>query len=51
MKKTDKEVEEYKKFMEEKVKGIRFSENNDCLPDPYDKGWYDAIRWYLGEWP
>lgn len=47
---TIEEVAAYKEFMEEKVKGIKFSETAP-IPDPYDKGWYDCIRWVLGEWP
>jgi hypothetical protein len=45
-KKTPEEVAAYKKFMEDNVRGIVWG-----VPDPYDKGWYDCIRWVLGEWP
>lgn len=48
--KTPDEVREYKQFMEEKVRGIIWP--GGCIvPDPYDKGWYDCIRWFLGEYP
>lgn len=45
---TEKEISEYLEFMEKKVKGIV---EVPPLPDPYDKGWYDALRWALEMWP
>lgn len=46
--KTESEIRDYLKMMEEKVTGIVFI---DKLPDPYDKGWYDALRWVTGVFP
>lgn len=46
--KSEREIRDYIKFMEQKVKGIAFEDN---LSDPYDRGFYYALQWVLGECP
>jgi hypothetical protein len=48
--KTPDEIREYKEYMEKNVRGFAWLLDGS-IPDPYDKGWYDAIRWMLGEYP
>jgi len=49
--KTPDEVREYKEYVEKNVCGIICKPGEYIPPDPYDRGWYDAIRWFLGEYP